>query len=149
MGSSPWGHKESDTTERLTLFFHCTDHYSKTGAQNGEGFWKDLETSLNNLKTEHVDIYQFHNPSFVPMPGDGTGLYEAMLEAKKQGKVRFIGITNHRIALAEQAVDSGLYDTLQFPFSSCLQSFPASGSFPVSQLFWYRSPTHSAPTPWE
>ena len=101
-------------------FEHIRDRITiatKTGAQNAEDFWKDLETSLNNLRTDHVDIYQFHNPSFVPVPGDGTGLYEAMLEAKKQGKIRFIGITNHRIALAEQAVDSGLYDTLQFPFS--------------------------------
>lgn len=101
-------------------FEHIRDRIiiaTKTGAQNAEDFWEDLETSLTNLRTDHVDIYQFHNPSFVPVPGDGTGLYEAMLEAKKQGKIRFIGITNHRIALAEQAVDSGLYDTLQFPFS--------------------------------
>ncbi|MDD6189418.1 MAG: aldo/keto reductase [Clostridiales bacterium] len=103
-----------------TAFEHIRDRITiatKTGAQNAEEFWKDLETSLENLRTDHVDIYQFHNPAFVPMPGDGSGLYEAMLEAKKQGKIRFIGITNHRIALAEQAVDSGLYDTLQFPFS--------------------------------
>jgi len=40
-----------------------------------------------------------------------------MLEAKSQGKIRFIGITNHRIAVAIEAVESGLYDTLQFPFS--------------------------------
>ena len=38
-------------------------------------------------------------------------------EAKKQGKIRFIGITNHRLAVAHEAIDSGLYDTLQFPFS--------------------------------
>ena len=103
-----------------TAFEHIRDRITiatKTGAQNAEEFWKDLETSLKNLRTDHVDIYQFHNPAFVPMPGDGSGLYEAMLEAKKQGKIRFIGITNHRIALAEQAVDSGLYDTLHFPFS--------------------------------
>src|SRR5699024_8282384 len=48
--------------------------------------------------------------------GDGTGLYEAMLEAKEQGKIRFIGITNHRLGVAEEAAASGLYDTLQFPF---------------------------------
>ena len=40
-----------------------------------------------------------------------------MLKAKAQGKIRFIGITNHRLAVAEEAVRSGLYDTLQFPFS--------------------------------
>ena len=58
---------------------------TKTGSTTVEGFWKDLETSLNNLKTDYIDIYQFHNPSFCPKPGDGTGLYEAMLEAKAQG----------------------------------------------------------------
>lgn len=90
---------------------------TKTGAKTPEGFWKDLETSLSLLKTDHVDIYQFHNPSFCPKPGDGSGLYECMLEAKAQGKIRFIGITNHRLAVAQEAIDSGLYDTLQFPFS--------------------------------
>ena len=75
-----------------------------------------MEISLKNLRTDHVDLYQFHNPSFCPKPGDGTGLYEAMLEAKEQGKVRHIGITNHRLSVAMEAIDSGLYDTLQFPF---------------------------------
>lgn len=90
---------------------------TKTGAENAEGFWKDLETSLSLLQTDYVDIYQFHNPSFCPKPGDGSGLYEAMLAAKEQGKVRHIGITNHRLAVAEEAIDSGLYETLQFPFN--------------------------------
>ena len=90
---------------------------SKTGAQNAEVFWKDLETTLNNLKTDYLDLYQFHNPSFCPKPGDGTGLYEAMLEAKKQGKIRHIGITNHKLSIAKEAIESGLYETLQFPFS--------------------------------
>lgn len=89
---------------------------TKTGAADAEGFWKDLETSLRNLRTDYIDIYQFHNPAFCPRPGDGTGLYEAMLEAKAQGKVRHIGITNHRLNVATEAVESGLYETLQFPF---------------------------------
>jgi predicted aldo/keto reductase-like oxidoreductase len=89
---------------------------TKTGAQTAEDFWKDLETSLHNLRTDYIDIYQFHNPSFCPKPGDGTGLYEAMLEAKEQGKIRHIGITNHRLAVAQEAIESGLYETLQFPF---------------------------------
>lgn len=89
---------------------------TKTGATTAEAFWKDLETSLGNLKTDYVDLYQFHNPSFCPKPGDGSGLYEAILEAKAQGKVRHIGITNHRLSVAEEAIESGLYETLQFPF---------------------------------
>lgn len=90
---------------------------TKTAALTPEGFWKDLEKSLTMLKTDYIDIYQFHNPPFCPRPGDGSGLYEAMLEAKAQGKIRFIGLTNHRLSVAEEAVVSGLYDTLQFPFS--------------------------------
>lgn len=89
---------------------------TKTMAETVEDFWKDLETSLELLKTDYVDLYQFHNPSFCPKPGDGTGLYEAILEAKAQGKVKHIGITNHRLAVANEAIDSGLYETLQFPF---------------------------------
>lgn len=89
---------------------------TKTAAKNAEEFWKDLETSLSLLKTDYIDIYQFHNPSFCPKPGDGTGLYEAALEAKRQGKIRHIGITNHRLSVAEEAIASGLYETLQFPF---------------------------------
>ncbi len=89
---------------------------TKTGAENAEQFWKDIHTSLTNLQTDYIDIYQFHNPSFCPKPGDGTGLYEAMLEAKEKGMVRHIGITNHRLNIAHEAIESGLYETLQFPF---------------------------------
>ncbi len=89
---------------------------TKTGSTTVEGFWRDLNTSLSLLKTDYVDIYQFHNPSFCPKPGDGTGLYEAMLEAKAKGMVKHIGITNHRLSVAKEAVLSGLYETLQFPF---------------------------------
>ena len=90
---------------------------SKTGAQTPEDFWADLGTTLTNLKTDYLDLYQFHNPAFCPKPGDGTGLYECMVQAKEQGKIRHIGITNHRLSVANEAVESGLYETLQFPFS--------------------------------
>lgn len=89
---------------------------TKTAAKNADEFWKDIRTSLDNLQTDYIDIYQFHNPSFCPKPGDGTGLYEAMLEAKKNGMIKHIGITNHRLKVAHEAIDSGLYETLQFPF---------------------------------
>ena len=90
---------------------------TKTMSKDGEGFKRDLDTSLRLLKTDYVDLYQFHNPAACPKPGDGSGLYEAMEEAKEQGVVRHIGITNHRIGVAKEAIGSGLYETLQFPFS--------------------------------
>ena len=111
----------SDSEEKMGAALHeVRDQIiisTKTAAQNGEDFWKDLEMSLEKLQTDYIDLYQFHNPAFCPKPGDGSGLYEAALEAKEQGKIRHIGITNHRIAVAKEAVLSGLYETLQFPFS--------------------------------
>lgn len=111
----------TDSEEKLgEAFDGMREHVyiaTKTGAADVETFWKDLETSLRNLRTDYIDIYQFHNPPFCPKPGDGSGLYEAMLEAKAQGKIHHIGITNHRLAVAQEAIASGLYETLQFPFS--------------------------------
>ena len=90
---------------------------TKTKGGSAADMVKDLETSLKNLKTDYVDLWQIHNPDKVPCPGDGSGIYVAMLAARKAGKVRFIGLTNHLIGNAFQAADSGLYDTVQFPFS--------------------------------
>jgi uncharacterized protein len=92
---------------------------SKTMAKDTEGFWKDLEFSLRQLKSDYIDLYQLHNPSFVPVPGGGDGLYDALVSARDKGMIRHIGFTNHAQALAAEAVRSGLYETLQFPFS-CL-----------------------------
>ena len=104
------GNALSDVREKIIIS-------TKTMSTTVEGFWLDLRESLRMLQTDYIDIYQFHNPDFIPRPGDGTGLYEAMLEAKSQGFIRHIGITNHRLALAIEAVNSDLYETLQFPFS--------------------------------
>ncbi len=90
---------------------------TKTQARNAEDFWKDLHTSLRMLKTDYIDLYQLHCVPKCFRPGDGSGLYEAMLEAKAQGLIRHIGITAHLIGVAEEIVASGLYETLQFPFS--------------------------------
>ena len=90
---------------------------TKSTATTPEKLKEDLETSLRNLKTDYVDIYQLHCVKQCYRPGDGTGLYETLLEAKAQGKIKHIGITAHKIGIAEEIAESGLYETLQFPFS--------------------------------
>lgn len=111
----------SDSEEKLGAAFEYTRERivisTKTAAQDAAGMRRDLEESLRRLKTDYIDIYQFHNPAFCPKPGDGSGLYEEALKAKEEGKIRHIGITNHRLAVAKEAIESGLYETLQFPFS--------------------------------
>ena len=82
-----------------------------------EGILEDLDTSLRLMKTDHVDVLQVHNPPFCPKPGGEDGVYDAMLRAKKEGKLLHIGITNHREHVAREAIESGLYDLLQFPFA--------------------------------
>lgn len=90
---------------------------TKTMAKNPEDFWKQLETSLLLMKTDYIDIYQFHCVGQCYRPGDGTGMYECMLEAKAQGKIKHIGVTAHKIQIAMDCVESGLYETIQYPFS--------------------------------
>lgn len=104
------GNALADVREKIVIA-------SKTMAKNADGLWRDLEASLDALRTGYIDVYQFHNPDFVPRPGGVDGLYDAVLDAKRQGKIRHIGISQHSLDLAEEAVRSGLYDTLQFPFN--------------------------------
>ena len=88
---------------------------SKTAAETPEVFWSDLETSLKSMKTDYLDLYQFHNISFVPKENDEV--FKAMIEAREKGMIRHIGITTHKITFANEAIESGLYETLQYPFS--------------------------------
>ena len=112
----------SDSEEKLgeALQVYSRESYfiaTKTMATTPDEFWKQLQQSLTLLKTDYIDIYQFHCASQVYKPHDGTGMYECMLEAKKQGKIKHIGITAHQLQVALDAVDSKLYETIQFPFS--------------------------------
>ena len=90
---------------------------TKTHAKTPDGFWKDLETSLKLLRTNYIDIYQLHMAPQCYRPGDGTGMYECLVKAKEQGLIRHIGITAHKLMVAQEIVESGLYETLQYPFS--------------------------------
>lgn len=90
---------------------------TKTMAQNTEDMKAQLETSLKTLKTDYIDIYQFHCAAQCFKPDDGTGMYELMEDFKRQGMIHHIGLTAHKIGVAEECIKSGLYETLQFPFS--------------------------------
>ena len=111
----------SDSEEKLGLAFGGSWDgiyvATKSVSRTPEAVLADLETSLRLLKRDYIDIYQFHNIDRCYRPGDGTGMYECLLEAKKQGKIRHIGATTHKIGIAEEIIASGLYETLQFPFS--------------------------------
>ena len=111
----------SDSEKKLGLAFGGSWEgifvATKSVSRTPEAVLADLETSLRLLKRDYIDIYQFHNVDRCYYPGDGTGMYECLLEAKREGKIRHIGATTHKIGIAEEIIASGLYETLQFPFS--------------------------------
>lgn len=93
---------------------------TKSMARDFDGMKKDVETSLSNLRTDHIDLYQLHNvrtmEDYNKVIGKG-GALEALVEAKKQGKVRHIGITSHSLDTLKVAMESGLFETMMYPYN--------------------------------
>lgn len=92
---------------------------TKSMARNKDGMAADIETSLKNLRTDYIDIYQVHNPSLeqleqVMAPG---GALEALIEAKEAGKIGHIGLTGHTMELFEKAVGLPWVETFMFPYN--------------------------------
>ena len=116
--ANAYSDSEEKIGEALSDVRHNIIISTKSGAKDKATLLKHIELSLRRMKTDYIDILQLHNPAELPDPEDHDSLYGGMLEAQKKGWIRFIGITNHRRTVAEQAVLSGKYDTLQFPFSS-------------------------------
>ncbi len=82
-----------------------------------ERFKANIYNSLEKLKTDYLDLLQIHNPPRMYAPGEEDGLYDCLRDLKDQGVIRHIGMTAHRPDVALAAVQSGLYETLQYPFS--------------------------------
>ena len=92
---------------------------TKSMAQTKEAMAADIETSLKNLRTDYIDLYQIHNPSpaayeTIIAPG---GALEALLEAKAAGKIGHIGFTTHSAALFEKALETTWAETIMFPYN--------------------------------
>lgn len=90
---------------------------TKSAATDKQTVITHIETSLRALQTDYIDLFQFHNPAKLPDPEDPCGAFAAALEMKQKGYIRHIGITNHRRPVALEAVASGHFETMQFPFS--------------------------------
>ena len=116
----------TDSEEKLNYAFKgFNDEYpresviiaTKTQGEDRKTIEKDIKVSLDNLGTDYIDLYQIHNPSFCPTEGDGSGAYDALFDLYDEGIIRHIGFTSHKAEIAKEAIESGLYETIQFPFS--------------------------------
>ena len=90
---------------------------TKSAGTDKDTVLSHIENSLKMMKTDYIDLFQFHQVQSVPDPDDPEGAYAGALEAKRRGWIRHIGFTSHRVDVAEQCIASGNFETCQFPFS--------------------------------
>ena len=92
---------------------------TKSMARTREAMAKDIETSLANLRTDYIDLYQVHNPGLADLdaviaPG---GALEALQEAKAAGKIGHIGVTAHFASVFERLLELDWVETIMFPYN--------------------------------
>ncbi len=101
--------------KRDKFFLAC-----KTKARDKEGARKELERSLERLKTDHFDLYQLHHlrtTAEVEEAFGPGGAMETILKAKEEGKVRFIGFSSHTTVSALAVMKKFKFDTVMFPIN--------------------------------
>jgi aryl-alcohol dehydrogenase-like predicted oxidoreductase len=100
-------------SHRDRIFLAC-----KTMERSAKGAQFELERSLDRLRTDHFDLYQFHTLSDLDeveeifAPG---GAMEAFQRARKQGKIRYIGFSAHSVEAALAMLDRFQFDSILFP----------------------------------
>jgi len=108
---------------------------TKTTQRDAKEAAAHIDISLQQIKTDWIDLYQFHNVSNAEALEQilaPQGAYEAAAKARDAGKVRFIGISSHSIPTAMEALKTGLFQTLQFPFNF-IENDPANELFPYAR----------------
>ena len=110
---------------------------SKTSRRDAEGVRRELETSLRALQTDYLDIYQLHHLNTEAertqalAPG---GALDAILRAREEGLIRFIGVTGHDWPQIEQAILSGHFDTV-LCWYNCAMKEPETTVFPAAKTY--------------
>lgn len=92
---------------------------SKCYSRSKEAAAADIQTSLKNLRTDYIDLYQIHNPTDAELTHiqQSDGALQALLEAKAAGKIGHIGITLHSVELFEKALELDWVETIMFPYN--------------------------------
>ncbi|MBI4855646.1 MAG: aldo/keto reductase [Acetobacterium woodii] len=93
---------------------------TKTPKLTYDDVMADVNISLTELQTDIIDLYQFHNAktmeAYETIMGPNGG-YEALVECKKQGLIKHIGITSHSYEVLDRALDEDKFETIQFPYN--------------------------------
>lgn len=92
---------------------------TKSMSRTRQGMAADIDISLKNLRTDHIDVYQVHNPSMKDLEQvmSPDGALEALKEAKAAGKIGHIGLTAHSLEVFEKALEQDWVETIMFPYN--------------------------------
>lgn len=92
---------------------------TKSMSRTKEAMAKDIDISLGNLRTDHIDLYQVHNPNMEQLEQviAAGGALEALQEAKAAGKIGYIGLTAHSLEVFEKALELDWVETIMFPYN--------------------------------
>ena len=93
---------------------------SKALSRTAPTMAREIDTSLNWLRTDMIDLYQLHSVGTLADLDKvlaAGGAYDALLEARAAGKIRWLGITGHSREVMLKAIETGRFDTVQFPFN--------------------------------
>jgi len=99
---------------RKNVFLAC-----KTDHRTAQGVEEDFNKSLEKLRTDYFDLYQLHAIINVAKDVDASfakgGAMEYLIEAKKSGKVRYLGFSAHSVEAAFAAMDRFAFDSILMP----------------------------------
>lgn len=92
---------------------------TKSMSRTRQGMAADIDISLKNLRTDHIDVYQVHNPSMKDLEQvmSPDGALEALKEAKAAGKIGHIGLTAHSAEVFKKALEQDWVETIMFPYN--------------------------------
>ena len=92
---------------------------TKSMARTKEAMAEDIEKSLHNLRTDHIELYQVHNPSMEQLDQvqAAGGALEALQEARAAGKIGHIGLTAHSVEVFARALELDWVETIMFPYN--------------------------------
>lgn len=110
---------------------------TKTMKRDNKSAAEDIENSLRCLQTDYIDLFQIHQMSSETDWEKATGpngVLEAVFRAKKEGKIRHVGVTSHSLEMAVKLAKTGLFSTLQFPFNFIEDALQNQLEFLIDQL---------------
>ena len=117
------GYMESESLLGYALEKFGRDHFilaTKSMSRSYDGVLKEIHTSLKNLRTDYLDLYQFHNvrtKEELDMVMGENGALKAVKELQEKGIIKEIGITSHSADLLDIAIDTGEFSTIQYPYN--------------------------------